>query len=645
MRPDVLSRARADRSSARPARFGRQPLPVALLLALCTLATPARAADDSGLEEWMRLAINGSPAGYIHTVVRPLPDGGSSTWIETRMSMARMGTELTITTEATQVEDAEGRVRTLGRVTNMSGDESRVSGRIEDGVLHVTIAEPTGERRFEEPWDPTVRGPEHCRRELVAWIADAQPGDTLEQVVFDLDLGGSTRATLRVEEVDGAMLSVSETLDRLPGAPMTRRVTRDGDTERLDITMMGLEMSMETCSREEALEALTSGGVAPEVFATTVLRPDHPLPRPRGLDRVLFRFEAKDPAIPLPDFASERQRVLESSPTSVLLEIRRVVPGGDVEAGAPSPGAEFLAANATIQSDDPEVIALAAELAGEGTPWERARNLERGVFRYIDKKSFGVAFATAAEVCRDRAGDCSEHAVLLAALARAEGIPSRVAMGLTYVGGIFGGHAWTEVWIDGRWIALDGTNGLGSVDAAHIRFGVSSLDGLGMGAEMFGALIGLANLDIHVLETESGGELRSYGEQAAAPFRVEGRSLTSHVYGFSVDAPEGYVWDAEDPHWMTGLLARAEGPDGQELRLHALAVGYDFEVDDLGGDADVRIPREADGRPALLHDAGGWALDVLDGDTVFHVVLDEEDEDAALEALVALAESLDFEDA
>ena len=41
--------------------------------------------------------------------------------------------------------------------------------------------------------------------------------------------------------------------------------------------------------------------------------------------------------------------------------------------------------------------------------------------------------ATAAEVARSREGDCTEHAVLLAALARARGIPARVAMGLVYV--------------------------------------------------------------------------------------------------------------------------------------------------------------------------------------------------------------------
>jgi hypothetical protein len=292
-------------------------------------------------------------------------------------------------------------------------------------------------------------------------------------------------------------------------------------------------------------------------------------------------------------------------------------------------------------------MALAEQLSqGAEAPWEVARRLERGVYRHIDKKSFGVAFATASEVCRERSGDCSEHAVLLAAVARARGIPSRVAMGLTYVGGIFGGHAWTEVWIDGQWIALDGTNGLGSVDAAHIRFSASSLDGLGMGAEMLSSLMGLANLEIEVLETESDGVVRRYDDEQAAPFTVDGRTLDSHIYGFSIEAPDGYSWDAENPHWMSGLLARAMGPDDRSLDLYAMAVGYEFTEEDLGGEAadgELTVRRTVDGRPALVGQRDGWTLRVLDGDTVFRMDLDVDDEDEALEILLELAGSIRFE--
>jgi hypothetical protein len=34
---------------------------------------------------------------------------------------------------------------------------------------------------------------------------------------------------------------------------------------------------------------------------------------------------------------------------------------------------------------------------------------------------------------------------------------------------MMGFHMWTEVWIDGQWLGIDGTLGLGGVSAAHVK--------------------------------------------------------------------------------------------------------------------------------------------------------------------------------
>ena len=80
------------------------------------------------------------------------------------------------------------------------------------------------------------------------------------------------------------------------------------------------------------------------------------------------------------------------------------------------------------------------------------------------RRTFSQAFATAAEVAQSREGDCTEHAVLLAALARACGIPSRVAIGLVYVR-LPAALAFTcgrELYLDGTWTPLDATWGRGA---------------------------------------------------------------------------------------------------------------------------------------------------------------------------------------
>src|SRR5690606_4085362 len=87
--------------------------------------------------------------------------------------------------------------------------------------------------------------------------------------------------------------------------------------------------------------------------------------------------------------------------------------------------------NNLIQSDDPAVVEMAQAVAPEETDHAKlAVELEKHVKRSITMKNFSQAFSTAAEVAKRREGDCTEHAVLLAGLARARGIPARVAIGL-----------------------------------------------------------------------------------------------------------------------------------------------------------------------------------------------------------------------
>jgi transglutaminase-like putative cysteine protease len=65
-------------------------------------------------------------------------------------------------------------------------------------------------------------------------------------------------------------------------------------------------------------------------------------------------------------------------------------------------------------------------------------------------------------------GDCNEHAVLLAALARAASIPTKIETGLVYLNGRFYYHAWNLVYI-GSWVTVDALFGQIPADVTHIR--------------------------------------------------------------------------------------------------------------------------------------------------------------------------------
>jgi transglutaminase-like putative cysteine protease len=150
-----------------------------------------------------------------------------------------------------------------------------------------------------------------------------------------------------------------------------------------------------------------------------------------------------------------------------------------------------------LQSDADEVVALARKaVAGAKDAAGAARQIQDFVGKYVNRKDLSVGYATALEVAKSRQGDCSEHAVLAAAMCRAAGLPAQVVVGVAYVenfGGhkdVFGPHAWFRVLIDGVWVDYDAA--LGSYDAGHIAL----FAGDGDPSDFFGVVNTLGNFRI-----------------------------------------------------------------------------------------------------------------------------------------------------
>jgi len=143
---------------------------------------------------------------------------------------------------------------------------------------------------------------------------------------------------------------------------------------------------------------------------------------------------------------------------------------------------EYLKPSSFCQSEDPEIRELAREIVGdERNVWRAAKRIAEWVSQEMTA-NYDVGFATAKEIIKNRAGDCSEHTVINVALCRAAGIPARAALGIMYGQGLFAYHMWPEVfvgrWIglDAKWLATDEESGEYYTDATHIKFGRSNLD-------------------------------------------------------------------------------------------------------------------------------------------------------------------------
>ncbi|MBM4030330.1 MAG: transglutaminase domain-containing protein [Planctomycetes bacterium] len=197
----------------------------------------------------------------------------------------------------------------------------------------------------------------------------------------------------------------------------------------------------------------------------------------------------EDPALLLND---ARQRWTKQADGSQVVEVSVEAVPAQKLAKLPVDKAKFaddLAPTVFVQSEDPGIRALAAQIVGaERDAYAAAKKLNAWVFTNI-RKVGTAALSNAAEVLKTREGDCTEHTVLFVALARAAGIPAREVAGVTAIErgeGLYY-HAWPEVWV-GEWLAMDPTLGQDLADATHIKFAQGGADQVYRIMAIFGRL-------------------------------------------------------------------------------------------------------------------------------------------------------------
>jgi hypothetical protein len=147
----------------------------------------------------------------------------------------------------------------------------------------------------------------------------------------------------------------------------------------------------------------------------------------------------------------------------------------------PAALADALKATAWLQSDHPRLRAIAAPIAKLDVTDARKMELLAARARpYLAKIDFTGHFS-ALETLTRKSGDCTEAAVLLAALGRAAGIPTRVANGVVYsrqyyhgASNVFMPHSWTLAYVDGAWRSFD--LALDAFDASHLALTIGDGD-------------------------------------------------------------------------------------------------------------------------------------------------------------------------
>jgi transglutaminase-like putative cysteine protease len=196
------------------------------------------------------------------------------------------------------------------------------------------------------------------------------------------------------------------------------------------------------------------------------------IPRPYETESAVYRITYKGEGDPATAFVrGGRQEIKSAGGNAVELSVRAT--RGPTPLPDKKIGDEFRQSSYFINSDDALVKTHAARaVRAETDPWKKALRIEKWVHDHMHSTN-DEALATADHVARTLQGDCTEYAMLTAAMCRAAGVPSRTAIGLIYAdaeqGPVLAFHMWTEVWVQGQWLPVDATLGQGYVGATHLK--------------------------------------------------------------------------------------------------------------------------------------------------------------------------------
>lgn len=296
------------------------------------------------------------------------------------------------------------------------------------------------------------------------------------------------------------------------GLRTTSWVTDTGEVVREE-SPLGLMTMREDPERARALGV--SGRVQADLLraSAVVPRTRERIEDPRAVRLLRIRLDGAD--LSSPDVQGAGQTASGN--------VMEIVDARTLSAGPADPAAQgFLGPEPLIESDAPEIRAE-AERALDGVQGDRARaeRLTRYVNALLEKKPT-VSLPSAREVLRTRVGDCNEHTALYVAMARAAGLPARIAVGLVYVLGAEGAfyyHAWPEVYVSeragtGLWLPVDPTLNQFPADATHVRL---ARGGLAQQAVVV-PLIGRLQIDVLDLDQDASATPILVGrEQAGLP--------------------------------------------------------------------------------------------------------------------------------
>lgn len=427
------------------------------------------AATEEGVratDEWFGIYQQGAKIGYAHS--KTIPEAETYHFVEeSEMDILALGTVRSVKTTINSYTTMNFLLKYFDFTLQSDMTTMTIKGAVlgKKLVLDITTGGQTRTEKIQLA-SPPYLSPNIKPAILLLGL---ETGKTYRFPLFNPATMSTEEATVFIEskellKIGNTQQTVYKLKESFQGMEALSWVTQDGETIKEE-SPLGYVLLRENMAEAKKRSA---GGPVVDVISLVMI-PSDPIKDPARTTYLKARL--KD--VPLQGFQLDGDRQMLQGD---VIEIR--TQDYPTAYSLPYTGkeeAEYLLPNVLIQSDDKRIMQQAAKiLAGEKNAHEAAWKLNDWVFSSLNKKPV-ISIPSALEILKQREGDCNEHTALYTALARASGIPTRMAAGIVYMGGGFYYHAWPEVWL-GHWMAVDPTFNQFPADATHIRFVTGNLD-------------------------------------------------------------------------------------------------------------------------------------------------------------------------
>ncbi len=459
------------------------------IFAVCLVLAAAGVSNAKSEEtEYYAVFMDGNKIG--HAVrSRITTEGKVTTSQETSVQVNRADVPTKVVTTETSIETTDG--KPLGfKVVQNSGDmTASLSGTVDElWIVNVTATSMGQERKKSFGWPSGAVMSEGLRllqlekglSEGLKYSAKIFYPGSMQAVETEMQIGPKRNVDLlgRV-----AALTEVKTIIRVPGGGevvSTSYVDANSDTKKSIAPMAGTQIEMVACTKEFALGKDDVLELVDKMF----LASPEPLNNIESAKSAAYYLKPNSQATKLVIPSSDNQSVEQLKEGGVIVTVRPVAAPTGAKfpyEGKDSNTLEAMKPTRFVQSDYNDIIELAKRAVGETKDAaEAVKKIESFVSGYIENKGLSVGYASAAEVAASKTGDCTEFAVLTAAMCRAVGIPARIVTGLVYTKtfgnkeNVFGGHAWVEAYVGDKWIGLDATRAPKGFDAGHIALAIGN---------------------------------------------------------------------------------------------------------------------------------------------------------------------------